>query len=128
MLTRQIFCLSEGALERTDLAEVGHRDSLHERRVGSKTLGRFAPSHGVALRQAMKPSGFVQSMIAELIIGPQSPQDGDKGGNKDGRRWKTDGWVRWLEGAGRPNERQTRGGAKRAGGGSREGGEGELRK
>jgi DNA-binding transcriptional MocR family regulator len=45
-----------------------------------------------------QPSGFVQSMIAELIIGPQSSKDGGKGGNKDGRGWKTDGWVRWLEG------------------------------
>jgi DNA-binding transcriptional MocR family regulator len=45
-----------------------------------------------------QPSGFVQSMIAELIIGPQSPKDGGKGGNKDGSGWKTDGWVRWLEG------------------------------
>jgi DNA-binding transcriptional MocR family regulator len=45
-----------------------------------------------------QPSGFVQSMIAELIIGPQSSKDGGKGGNKDGSGWKTDGWVRWLEG------------------------------
>lgn len=45
-----------------------------------------------------QPSGFAQSMIAELIIGPQSPKDGGKGGNKDGSGWKTDGWVRWLEG------------------------------
>jgi aspartate/methionine/tyrosine aminotransferase len=45
-----------------------------------------------------QPSGFVQSMIAELIIGPQSAEDGGKGGNKDGSGWKTDGWVRWLEG------------------------------
>jgi DNA-binding transcriptional MocR family regulator len=45
-----------------------------------------------------QPSGFVQSMIAELIIGPRSNKDGGKGGNKDGSGWKTDGWVRWLEG------------------------------
>ena len=45
-----------------------------------------------------QPSGFVQSMIAELIIGPQSSKDGGKGGNKDGSGWNTDGWVRWLEG------------------------------
>jgi hypothetical protein len=37
-------------------------------------------------------------MIAELIIGPQLSKDGGKGGNKDGSGWKTDGWVRWLEG------------------------------
>ncbi|KAL8820242.1 MAG: hypothetical protein Q9191_007557 [Dirinaria sp. TL-2023a] len=43
-----------------------------------------------------QPSGFVQSMIAQLIIGP-STQDG-KGGGKDSQGWHTDGWVRWLEG------------------------------
>ena len=45
-----------------------------------------------------QPSGFVQSMIAELIMGPQSPSDGGRGGAKDGSGWKVDGWVRWLEG------------------------------
>ncbi|KAK4992136.1 hypothetical protein LTR50_001314 [Elasticomyces elasticus] len=45
-----------------------------------------------------QPSGFVQSMIAELIMGPQSTDDGGKGGAKDGAGWKVDGWVRWLEG------------------------------
>lgn len=45
-----------------------------------------------------QPSGFVQSMIAELIMGPQSSKDGGKGGNRDGSGWKVDGWVRWLEG------------------------------
>ncbi|OJD33470.1 aromatic amino acid aminotransferase [Diplodia corticola] len=43
-----------------------------------------------------QPSGFVQSMIAELIMGPQSKQDG---GGADGRGgWDVSGWVRWLEG------------------------------
>jgi DNA-binding transcriptional MocR family regulator len=45
-----------------------------------------------------QPSGFVQAMIAELIMGPQSPSDGGRGGSKDGCGWKVDGWVRWLEG------------------------------
>ncbi|KAL1619621.1 hypothetical protein SLS54_006558 [Diplodia seriata] len=45
-----------------------------------------------------QPSGFVQSMIAELIMGPQSKQDGGQGGAKDGRGWDVSGWVRWLEG------------------------------
>jgi len=45
-----------------------------------------------------QPSGFVQSMIAELIIGPQSKDDGGRGGAKNGEGWKVDGWVRWLEG------------------------------
>ena len=45
-----------------------------------------------------QPSGFVQSVIAELIMGPQSPTDGGRGGAKDGDGWHVDGWVRWLEG------------------------------
>lgn len=46
-----------------------------------------------------QPSGFVQSMIAELIMGPQAGSgDGGQGGAKDGSGWKVDGWVRWLEG------------------------------
>ena len=42
-----------------------------------------------------QPSGFVQCMIAELIMGPQ-PHEGRGGGEDVG--WKVDGWVRWLEG------------------------------
>lgn len=45
-----------------------------------------------------QPSGFVQSMIAELIMGPQSSTDPGQGGAADGSGWKVDGWVRWLEG------------------------------
>lgn len=45
-----------------------------------------------------QPSGFVQSMIAELLMGPQSSKDAGKGGAADGSGWKVDGWVRWLEG------------------------------
>jgi DNA-binding transcriptional MocR family regulator len=46
-----------------------------------------------------QPSGFVQSMIAELIMGPRDgTSDGSKGGSNDGSGWKADGWVRWLEG------------------------------
>lgn len=39
------------------------------------------------------PSGFVQAMVAQVIMGPQSkdPKGGPSG-------WKVDGWVRWLEG------------------------------
>lgn len=48
-----------------------------------------------------QPSGFVQAMIARLIMGPQhaSPSDAKrsvKAGESQG--WKTDGFVRWLEG------------------------------
>ncbi|KAJ9616937.1 hypothetical protein H2200_000657 [Cladophialophora chaetospira] len=45
-----------------------------------------------------QPSGFVQSMIAELIMGPSANGDPGKGGSKDGTGWAVDGWVRWLEG------------------------------
>ena len=54
-----------------------------------------------------QPSGFVQSMIAELILGPDhggledtkmKTSKGGKGGMPDGEGWKAAGWVRWLEG------------------------------
>lgn len=45
-----------------------------------------------------QPSGFVQSIISEMIMGPQSSSDPGKGGAADGSGWKVDGWVRWLEG------------------------------
>ncbi|KAF1998182.1 aromatic amino acid aminotransferase 1 [Amniculicola lignicola CBS 123094] len=45
-----------------------------------------------------QPSGFVQSMIAELLMGPQGSSDPGRGGAADGSGWKVDGWVRWLEG------------------------------
>jgi DNA-binding transcriptional MocR family regulator len=45
-----------------------------------------------------QPSGFVQSLISELIIGPSCSEDAGKGGSKDGSGWGADGWVRWLEG------------------------------
>ena len=46
-----------------------------------------------------QPSGFVQSMIAELIIGPHNNKHGGgRGGGKNDAGWQTDGWVRWLEG------------------------------
>ena len=42
------------------------------------------------------PSGFVQSMVAELIIGPQLHQCNRSA--ETGTGWRVDGWVRWLEG------------------------------
>ncbi|KAK5111433.1 hypothetical protein LTR62_004885 [Meristemomyces frigidus] len=60
-----------------------------------------------------QPSGFVQSIIAELILGPDqhglaaaetktlSNNHKDKNGKgplPTGAGWKADGWVRWLEG------------------------------
>ena len=44
-----------------------------------------------------QPSGFVQSLVAELIMGPHT-KNGGRGGGKDDRGWQIDGWVRWLEG------------------------------
>jgi DNA-binding transcriptional MocR family regulator len=49
-----------------------------------------------------QPSGFVQSMIAELIMGPQpAAAEFAKLSRADQvtfSGWKVDGWVRWLEG------------------------------
>lgn len=45
-----------------------------------------------------QPSGFVQAMIAELIMGPPDGPKNGTGGLKDGKGWSFDGWVRWLEG------------------------------
>jgi DNA-binding transcriptional MocR family regulator len=47
-----------------------------------------------------QPSGFAQSLVAELLIGPghANPPDGGRGGAADGMGWKFDGWVRWLSG------------------------------
>lgn len=42
-----------------------------------------------------QPSGFVQSMIAELLMGPQEARDKIPP-NYEG--WKADGWIRWIEG------------------------------
>ena len=43
-----------------------------------------------------QPSGFAQSLLAELFIG--SSTDGGRGGGTDGKGWGVAGWVRWLEG------------------------------
>lgn len=69
-----------------------------------------------------QPSGFVQSLIAELLIGPNGKTnrgifgldsavekenlkssvwvstDYGRGGGQDGKGWDFGGWVRWLEG------------------------------
>ena len=45
-----------------------------------------------------QPSGFVQSMIAELLMGPPSGKDDGKGGSPDDSGWNADGWIRWIEG------------------------------
>jgi len=49
-----------------------------------------------------QPSGFVQSMLAELVMGPQASLDEFKKKSRAEQAsfsgWKMDGWVRWLEG------------------------------
>ena len=48
-----------------------------------------------------QPSGFVQSMIAELIMGPQASAEIKKKTKSEIAAfsgWKTEGWIRWLEG------------------------------
>ncbi|KAH0547827.1 hypothetical protein FGG08_000084 [Glutinoglossum americanum] len=45
-----------------------------------------------------QPSGFVQSIVAEHLIGPHNLCDGGRGGRKDGKGWAVEGWVRWLAG------------------------------
>ena len=49
-----------------------------------------------------QPSGFVQAMVAELLLGPQAHFESfSKKTNAEQLSftgWKVDGWVRWLEG------------------------------
>ncbi|KAI9775575.1 MAG: hypothetical protein M1816_005893 [Peltula sp. TS41687] len=45
-----------------------------------------------------QPSGFVQSIVAKMMIGPQGLDDGGRGGDAQSGGWAADGWVRWLEG------------------------------
>jgi DNA-binding transcriptional MocR family regulator len=52
-----------------------------------------------------QPSGFVQSMVAELVLGPQNADAlstfRSLRTNKERvafKGWKLDGWVRWIEG------------------------------
>jgi DNA-binding transcriptional MocR family regulator len=56
----------------------------------------------IAEASTAQPSGFVQAMIAELIIGPQPAKADFARKSRAEQRafagWKVDGWVRWLEG------------------------------
>lgn len=45
-----------------------------------------------------QPSGFAQSMLAELLLGPSESHDGGRGGGHEGKGWGVAGWVRWLAG------------------------------
>ncbi|KAF5874784.1 putative aromatic amino acid aminotransferase protein [Botrytis fragariae] len=51
-----------------------------------------------------QPSGFVQAMMAGLLMGSQPEEQAEFAGKKSQKEqasftgWKVDGWVRWLEG------------------------------
>lgn len=53
-----------------------------------------------------QPSGFVQAMVAELLIGPDHKEMYEAMRKENGRKrgevasvgWKMNGWVRWLDG------------------------------
>ena len=49
-----------------------------------------------------QPSGFVQTMVAELLIGDQPAKAEfarkSRAEQKEFTGWKVDGWVRWIEG------------------------------
>ncbi|KAF4765652.1 hypothetical protein HAV15_003798 [Penicillium sp. str.  len=44
-----------------------------------------------------QPSGFVQSLVAEMIVGQQDNKS-TKSSKQIASGWHMDGWVRWLEG------------------------------
>lgn len=70
----------------------------------------------IAETSTQQPSGFVQSMVAELLIGPDHKETYEalkrnkskKGGEIASIGWKTDGWVRWLDGLRGNYERRMR--------------------
>ncbi|KAJ5099697.1 hypothetical protein N7532_006698 [Penicillium argentinense] len=46
-----------------------------------------------------QPSGFVQSVVAETLMGKQDDENEARMSKKpNGNGWHMDGWVRWLEG------------------------------
>ncbi|KAK5088136.1 hypothetical protein LTR05_002353 [Lithohypha guttulata] len=57
-----------------------------------------------------QPSGFVQSLVAEMLIGPDKYDfaSSGKGSEKPAAGWKMDGWIRWLEGLRGNYERRMR--------------------
>lgn len=57
-----------------------------------------------------QPSGFVQSLVAELLIGPDDTDQkmAKKGNEQAASGWKMDGWIRWLEGLRGNYERRMR--------------------
>ncbi|EED17873.1 aromatic amino acid aminotransferase, putative [Talaromyces stipitatus ATCC 10500] len=45
-----------------------------------------------------QPSGFVQVMVAQLLLQQQSSPAARKATDKDNLGWTLDGWIQWLEG------------------------------
>lgn len=45
-----------------------------------------------------QPSGFVQAMVAELLVGQQTDEPAAAAKKRGDQGWRMDGWVRWLEG------------------------------
>lgn len=52
----------------------------------------------IAETTTQQPSGFVQAMVAELILGQQTDETAATTKKQDDQGWQMDGWVRWLEG------------------------------
>ncbi|KAL4903379.1 hypothetical protein BDW74DRAFT_156269 [Aspergillus multicolor] len=54
----------------------------------------------IAESSTQAPSGFVQAMVAELILGQQLDDKSIVSQKRRGteKAWQMDGWVRWLEG------------------------------
>lgn len=54
----------------------------------------------IAESTTQAPSGFVQALVAEMILGQQSDDKSTNArkGSDDEKGWQMDGWVRWLEG------------------------------
>lgn len=58
-----------------------------------------------------QPSGFVQSLVAEMLIGPDHAdmlKSSNKSKEKTAVGWKVDGWIRWLAGLRGNYERRMR--------------------
>ncbi|KAJ9217234.1 hypothetical protein DTO166G4_1289 [Paecilomyces variotii] len=53
----------------------------------------------IAESSTQQPSGFVQAMVAKMIMGPEAKEQSGRDVDLQGKHgWKMDGWVRWLEG------------------------------
>lgn len=55
-----------------------------------------------------QPSGFVQALVAEVLLGQQKQGASHKISSRSDPGWQMDGWVRWLEGLRGEYERRMR--------------------